>query len=214
MEKRISREELLAMDRFTRAALVNSVPGFKSVVLVGTANAAGVNNLAVFNSVVHVGSKPPLIGLMFRPRTTDVGHTYQNAKSSGYFTINLLQFSFLDAAHQASSKYPEHVSEFEACGLQPMFSPNFYAPYVAESPVRIGLRWQEEHAIVANGTSFVVGAVEEIFLPEECLGPDGFVNLADAGVLAGSGGDAYGPAGPFLRLPYAGTPLAKEGGWS
>jgi len=210
MEKRISREELQNMDRWTRAALVNSVPGFKSVVLVGTVGTAGVNNLAVFNSVVHVGSNPPLIGLMFRPRTADVGHTYRNAKSSGYYTINLLQFGFLDAAHQASSKYPEHVSEFDACGLQPLFSPGFAAPYVAESPVRIGLRWQEEHPIASNGTSFVVGAVEEIFLPEECLGPDGFVNLVEAGVLAGSGGDAYGPAGPFLRLPYVGSVESQQ----
>jgi flavin reductase (DIM6/NTAB) family NADH-FMN oxidoreductase RutF len=211
MEKRIDREALGRMDRWTRAALVNSVPGFKSVVLVGTQNAEGITNLAVFNSVVHVGSNPPLIGLMFRPRTADVGHTYRNAKKSGCYTINLLQLGFLDAAHQASAKYPEQVSEFEACGLQPLFSPGFDAPYVAESPVRIGLRWLEEHPVAANGTSFVVGAVEEIFLPEECLGPDGHVNLAEAGVLAGSGGDGYGPAGPFLRLPYIGSTAAGEG---
>ena len=202
MERRISRTELLSMDRFTRAALVTSVPGFKSVVLVGTANADGLTNLAVFNSIVHVGSNPPLIGMMFRPRTESVGHTYHNVQATRSFTLNLLHLGMLDAAHRSSGKFPAGVSEFDACGLTPLYSDGFHAPYVAESPVRIGLTLQEEHPIAANGTSFVVGAVHEIFLPEESLGPDGFVDLADTGILAGSGPDGYGPAVPFIRLAY------------
>ncbi len=192
------------MDRFRRAALVNSVPGFKSVVLVGSINASGISNLAVFNSIVHVGSNPPLLGLIFRPRTESVGHTYRNVMNNGYYTLNLLHLGMLDAAHRASAKFPEGVSEFEACGLNERYSDHFPAPYVAESRVRLGIKLEEIHPIKANATTFIIGSVQEIFLPEELLHEDGFVNLHEAGALAGSGADGYGPAGPFLRMPYLG----------
>jgi flavin reductase (DIM6/NTAB) family NADH-FMN oxidoreductase RutF len=204
MVKHINSEQLMAMERFARANLVNSIPGFKSVVLVGTANAAGLGNLGVFNSIVHVGSNPPLLGMMFRPLTEGGGHTYRNIRETGEYTFNLLHRDILEAGHRSSAKFPASVSEFEACGLQPVYGQAIRAPYVGESRVRIGLRWVEEHPVAANGTRFVVGEVQELFVPEESLGPDGFVDLARAGILAGSGPDGYGPAGPFERLAYLG----------
>ncbi len=210
MERRISRTDLLAMERFFRAALVNSAAGFKSVALVGTANAAGLTNLAVFNSIVHVGSNPPLIGMIFRPRTESTGHTYGNIRENRSFTINLLHSDIVDAAHRASGKFAAGISEFDACGFTPFYSDGVSAPYVSESLVRIGLHMEEEHPIVANGTIFMVGSVQEIFVPENALGADGFVNLPAAGTLAGSGPDGYGPAGPFVRLPYIGSDAIKN----
>jgi len=50
-----------------RAAFVNSVTGFKSANLVGTATTEGATNLAIMSSVVHLGSHPPLVALIIRP---------------------------------------------------------------------------------------------------------------------------------------------------
>jgi flavin reductase (DIM6/NTAB) family NADH-FMN oxidoreductase RutF len=142
--------------------------------------------------------------MIFRPLTEDGGHTYRNICQSGEYTFNLLHREILEAGHRSSAKFPAEVSEFAACGLQPVYGQAIRAPYVGESRVRIGLRWVEEHPVAANGTRFVVGSVEELFVPEASLGPDGFVDLSAAGILAGSGPDGYGPAGPFERLAYVG----------
>ena len=59
--------DLASMAGPFRAMLMNSVTGFKPANVVGTTSAAGVPNLAIFSSVVHLGSDPPLVGLVFRP---------------------------------------------------------------------------------------------------------------------------------------------------
>ena len=52
-------KDLSAMTSRQRATLVNSLSGFKSANLVGTADAAGSTNLAIMSSAVHLGSHPP-----------------------------------------------------------------------------------------------------------------------------------------------------------
>lgn len=59
--------DLSAMPSRQRAALVNSLSGFKSANLVGTADAQGMTNLAIMSSAVHLGSHPPLLALIVRP---------------------------------------------------------------------------------------------------------------------------------------------------
>ncbi len=138
----------------------NQLEGMRSPVAVGTRNAAGVANLAVFNSMTHVGARPPLLGLVFRPLTVD-RHTYANLKASGVYTINHLPAQQVAALHQTSAKYPEGRSEFEATGLRELPSETV-APYVAEATISMQLRFVEEHHVAANDCVFVVGAVEEI----------------------------------------------------
>ena len=47
-----------------RATLINSLTGVRPAVLVGTRSGSGNNNLAIFNSLVHIGADPPLNGLL------------------------------------------------------------------------------------------------------------------------------------------------------
>jgi hypothetical protein len=81
---------------------------------------------------------------------------------------------------------------------------------VAESRVKIGLAYEEEHTIRANQTILLVGRVLEIHLPEEILGQDGYVDLAAAGSLALTGLEGYHEVGTPLRLPYARPPASDD----
>jgi hypothetical protein len=49
----------------------------------------------------------------------------------------------------------------------------------------------------------VIGSLQEIWLPEACLGADGFVDLEAAGSLTSSGLNAYYKTEQVARLPYA-----------
>ncbi|MDX1586112.1 MAG: flavin reductase [Balneolaceae bacterium] len=206
-----SHQDILDMEKVPRLNLINSVSGFKSASLIGTIDSSGEENLAIFNSVIHVGSNPPLLGFLMRPLTVP-RHTYRNIKETGWFTINHIRKAFYKRAHKTSGKYREDISEFEACELESEYSSRCPAPYVREAVIKIGLAYEEETKIKANGTIFLVGSVKELIVPSESVGDDGFINLEKAGSMAISGLDSYHRTErlsreEFVRLP---TELSRK----
>lgn len=202
MEKSIRPEDIAAMERVKRINFTNSVSGLKGAILIGTQGHRGTANLAMFNSVVHLGGSPHLLGFVLRPLTVP-RHTYHNIKAKGYFTINLVHEGILKAAHQSSANYSEGISEFETCGLTPQYEETHPAPYVRECHIKIGLAYEEEHLIRANDTLFVVGRVVEILVPEAALQPSGHVDPAAFDIVAVAGLDSYYRAEPLVQLGYA-----------
>lgn len=79
---------------------------------------------------------------------------------------------------------------------------------MAESDIRIGLELSEELPVKSNGTIIIIGKVIEIQIAPKLVGPDGFVNLSKADIVAISGLDAYNEVRPLERMAYArpGTP--------
>ncbi len=198
----LSATQLKNMERIPRLNFFNAVSGLKSANLIGTISQEGITNLALFNSIVHIGSDPALLGFIMRPLTVP-RHTYANIKASGFYTINLVHEAIHVQAHQCSAKYPEGTSEFEATGLTPFISETHPAPYVQESFIRIGLQFEEEHHIKANGTILIIGRAVEIRLPEGAVSKEGHLNLEAFHTIAVSGLDAYYRVEPLGRLPYA-----------
>ena len=183
-------ETIRNMESRKRANLLNKVSGIKGANLIGTSDSAQRTNLAIFQSVIHVGANPPLLGLLFRPLSVE-RHTYDNIKASGYFTINQVHEEIYRQAHQTSAKYPEGLSEFTATGLTPVWSDQIQAPYVKESRIRIGLAFEEEHLIRANDTLLVIGRMLELYLPEGIVGDDGDLDLARLKTVGIGGLDSY-----------------------
>lgn len=196
---------LSTLNRFTRANLINSLSGFKSVSLIATVDKGGTPNLAVFSNIVHLGADPALIGFVNRPREA-APHTIANIEATGLYTINHIHADIVEKAHQTSAKYPEGVSEFEAVGLDPEYPDSAAVPYVKQSRIKYRLRLKEIIPITHNGTWFVIGEIEHLVFPEEILAEDGFLHVEDAGTLASLGIDAYYTAAPLMRLPYAKVP--------
>ena len=84
-----SKENIDALATRYKNNLINSISGYKSANLIGTQSKAGNTNLAVFNSVVHLGSNPALLGFILRP-TTVPRHSYQNMKETGFLPSIIL----------------------------------------------------------------------------------------------------------------------------
>jgi flavin reductase (DIM6/NTAB) family NADH-FMN oxidoreductase RutF len=203
-----SLNDILSMDELHRKNLINSVGGFKSANLIGTTDGEGRHNLAIFNSVVHLGAHPPYMGFILRPPTVP-RHTYENIKATGWFTVNHIHRDIAERAHQTAARYHRDESEFDATGLTPAFGKSHPAPYVAESKIQIGLEYAGEENIRINGTILVIGRITEIRVPDEALTADYFVNPATAGTVAIAGLDGYFTATPLRRLshPRKGQPL-------
>ena len=117
--------------------MINSCTGYKSANLIGTQSENGSTNLAVFNSVTHLGSNPPLIGFILRP-TTVPRHTYQNMKNNGFFTINHIHKREIEDAHHTSDKYTEEVSEYEQNYFTEEFKKEIKDPIVKNDTLQMG----------------------------------------------------------------------------
>ncbi len=168
----------------------------------GTISPQGNSNLAIFNSIVHIGSSPAMLGFILRPLTVK-RDTYSNFKSSHYFTVNQVSERIIEQAHHTSAKYDETVSEFDKSGLTEVFLDGFEAPYVAESAIRIGCRYINEYEIKENGCLLIIGAIEHIYLPEDIISPDGWVHLDKVNTISAVGIDGYALPKIIERLAYA-----------
>jgi flavin reductase (DIM6/NTAB) family NADH-FMN oxidoreductase RutF len=199
---KITKEEILKFEKLYRAAFVNSLSGFKSANLIGTISVEGKTNLAIFNSVIHVGANPPLMGFLMRPVSVE-RHTYNNIKETGHFTINHINKEIFKQAHQTSASYEKEISEFDACDLTPEYTETIKAPYVKESKIKVGLKFLEEQEIKSNGTIIIVGEIQEVILANDIIFTDGFVDIEKAGTIAISGLDSYHETNRIARLFYA-----------
>jgi flavin reductase (DIM6/NTAB) family NADH-FMN oxidoreductase RutF len=197
-----SSADILQMETRTRAAFMNSLSGFKSASLIGTIDDQGNTNLAVFSSVIHIGSNPALIGFINRPDSTS-RHTLENILKTNCFTVNHINKDIYIKAHQTAARYPKDISEFDAAGLTPEFSDSLQAPYVKESHIKYGLEFAERHELKINGTVLVIGKVIEIIIPEHCLLPHGVIDIEKAETVAISGLDSYHSTNRLSRLTYA-----------
>lgn len=195
-------EQLAGLDRITNLKLINSITGIKPANLIGTADEEGNTNLAVFSSVVHLGSRPPLLGMIARPQTEEVGHTLDNIRATGEYTINHIGPSFIEKAHYTSAKFKREESEFDRCGLTPEFVEGIKAPFVDESEIKMALRLKEIIPIEFNGTSLVIGEIIWIRFPE-AFWVDGDVDLEKSQSMGISGLNTYYSLKKEDWFPYA-----------
>ncbi|MGO4913071.1 flavin reductase family protein [Leeuwenhoekiella sp. W20_SRS_FM14] len=185
-----------------RAHFINSCTGFKSANLLGTISKDGITNVAIFSSVTHLGSNPPLLGFILRPTTVE-RNTYDNIKKSGIFTVNHVNQNFIREAHQTSAKYAGTISEFKETLLDEEFLDDFEAPYVKQSRIKLGCEYENEYFIKENDCIFVIGKIKHIYVDKEIQDDDGWLNLERAQTVCIDGLDGYALPQILNRFSYA-----------
>ncbi|KAB1154959.1 flavin reductase family protein [Flavobacterium luteum] len=202
MKRYITSDALIAMDKQERVHLINSLGGFKSVSLVGTSDKNGNTNLGIFSSFFHIGAQPPLLGMIFRPSPPE-RDTLRNILDTGFYTVNHINEAIYKQAHQTSARYDATISEFDETGLNKEFKNNFFAPFVSESNIQLGVAFKEKIDIAINNTILLIGEIIQIYIPENSLSNDGFVDLELANTITCSGLDSYHKTSKLDRLSYA-----------
>ena len=195
-------EQIENLNKIYRINLINSCSGYKAANLIGTVSDKGDKNLAIFSSIVHLGSNPPLLGFFLRPTEIVPRHTYLNIKENSYYTINSVQEKFADKAHHTSAKYDRNISEFNVAEIESENINNFPAPFVKSSSIKIGMKFVEELKINYNKSRLIVGKIVQLNVDENLLTDDGFINLNDAKIAAISGCDGYSFPDENFRKGY------------
>ena len=199
----LTMEYINKMNRIERLNLINSITGIKPANLIGTRSGTGIENLAIFNSVVHIGSNPPLIGFVMRPIGDVPRHTYENIIEQKYYSINALPIDKTEAGHFTSAKFESNESEFAACGFTPRYLTGFEAPFVKESPIQIGLKLVEEAKVEVNNTILMIGEVMHLYIDDQLLTNEGYLDLEKGGVAGISGLNSYYGLSKQADYPYA-----------
>ncbi|MEX0996176.1 MAG: flavin reductase [Flavobacteriaceae bacterium] len=200
--KQFSKACIDEKSKVFRLNLINSCTGFKSANLIGTKSKDGISNVAIFSSVTHLGSNPPLLGFVLRP-TTVPRNTYDNIKRTGVFTVNHINSSQIKDAHHSSAKYDTDISEFDKTGLEEEYLNDFYAPFVKDSKIKLACKFANEYHIKENDTLLLVASIESVYVADELLQEDGWLNLDQANTVAINGLDGYAKPTLLDRFKYA-----------
>ena len=194
--------DIFKLDKVKRLKLINSITGVKPANLIGTRSSDGTTNLAIFSSIVHLGSNPPLISFVTRTSKEVNRNTLANILSTNFFTINQIQKSFVKNAHYTSAKFNASTSEFQMCKLDEEYINNFYAPFVKQSNLKIGLELKEIIKITSNDSTLVVGEIKQITTKKEYLKDDFMFDLEKSGALAIGGLNEYFKIKNIANFPY------------
>lgn len=198
----LQADEIEALRERYRANLINALSGFKAANLVGTCDDKKNTNLAIFTSVFHIGSHPPLLGMIIRPHSV-ARHTLENILQTKYYTINHVNESIYEQAHQTSARYAREISEFEAVGLTVQWQHQFTAPFVKECRIQAGMKLREHLQLDINNTVLIIGEIVMINIKDNIVDNDGSIDIQGARSVAVSGLCSYHITGLLSRLDYA-----------
>ena len=196
-----TRDHINDLEKIKKINLINSCSGYKSANLIGSISKEGITNVAVFSSVTHLGSNPPTLGFIVRP-TSVPRDTYKNILESGIFTINHVYEDILEDAHHTSAKYEEEISEFDITELEAEYHNDCIAPFVKGSPVQMEMRFVEQYHIKSNNVIHIIAEIKNLYVKDDILQEDGFLDLAKGKVAAINGLDAYAVAKNNSRFNY------------
>ncbi|MCF8452075.1 MAG: flavin reductase [Pedobacter sp.] len=197
-----NQSHISAMEKRYRTTFINSLPGYKSLHMLGTVNKEGISNLGLFNSIFHVGANPPLLGMVFRPDSND-HDSLDNIIQTKEYTLNNVLPEWFKQAHQTSARFPSGVSEFESCGFKEFYLDPFKAPFVAQASIKIGLEFREVIDVSLNNTKILIGEIVHVLMDDGIVASDGYVDHIKAGTVTVSGLDSYFTTEHLGRLAYA-----------
>lgn len=198
----LTKEQIASTDRIRRLNIINSISGIKPANLIATKSNDGFPNVAIFSSVVHLGSDPALLGFVLRPQHEKPRDTYINIKDNGCYTINHVHKEYVQQAHYTSAKFSKEESEFEICHLTEEYLHDFHAPFVKESRLKIAMKFLEEIPIQRNKTILIIGEIQHLIVPDESVDDQGHIDLATLETAGISGVNTYYEMTKLKQFPY------------
>ena len=199
----LNKDSIQQLEKFNRINLMNSITGISPANLIGTISNDSIENLAIFSSIVHIGSNPPLMGFILRPTKKIRRHTYENIIETNKFTINHINSDMVERSHYTSVKFDKNESEFQKCRLTAEYLNNFQAPYVKESYAKVGLELEDIQSIKSNGCRLIIGRVERLYVPDSAIHKNGNIQLDLSNSIGVGGLNTYYSLDKIAEYPYA-----------
>lgn len=176
------KNKLLADENF-RLNFLSSLIGHYNTSLIAYYNNEKAH-LSLTNNLLLINADTGLIGIMTNTETAE------KAELAQYFSINYIHRSFLRQAHYTSLSFPEGVSAFEKCNLTIESIPDFSAPFVEESKIKVGILFKE--LVTLDEKQLLIGEIICIEVDDRLLREDGHINFAYVNTVSSIGNNQYG----------------------
>lgn len=197
----LDKQEIKDLERKYRLNLINSISGIKPANLIGTKSINGKENLAIFSSVFHLGSDPAQLGFIMRPQDEKLSDTFRNITETKFYSINHVPTNLVEKAHYTSAKLKSDESEFERMKIEKEYFDPFFAPFVKESPVKIGMKLFQVIDL-PNDCKLIIGEVEFLNLSDNSVNELGQIDLEHSQTAGISGLNLYYSLEKIAEFPY------------
>ncbi len=163
----------------------------RPIAWVTTRSADGVTNLAPFSFFQGVCADPPtlLLSIMRHKNSGEMKDTLHNIETTGEFVVNLVGEESLLPMVQSSAELPHGVSEIDAGGLSTFPAELVSPPCLADSPVNIECRLQQQ--VPVGVATVILGEILLVHAREDVLDERGSVDPAKLRPVARLGGSRY-----------------------
>ena len=169
----------------TAQGMLSALVGPRPIAMISTHDEHGTPNVAPFSYFMPVTGRPMLLAVTMGLRESDRGlkHTYENARRTDDFVVNVTTESMRDHIETAAIEFPRGVSELDEVPWTVMPSRVVSAPSLVESPAHLECR---VHRVVDLGSvgeecsevHVVFGEVVCVTLDEHVCTPDHRVDVA------------------------------------
>ena len=195
------KKDISNLEKYNRINLINSITGIKPALLVGTKSIENGTNLAIFSSIVHISSNPPLLGFFLRTNKKIRRDTFENIIQNNEYTFNHINLSFIKRAHNTSIKFEKTISEFDTCKFTEDYIDGFDAPFVKESNVSIGMSLRETIEMSCTESKLIIGEISHILFEKDVLEDDFSLNLEKTNSIGVCGLNHYYENKKNISLP-------------
>ena len=154
-------------------------------------------NIITLAWVGTVCSDPAMVSISVRPER----YSYDIIRETGEFVINLTTEELLYATDYCGVKSGRDIDKYKEMNLTPLNSEKISAPGIAESPVCIECKVQNELALGSH-TMFVAEVVN-ITVDEAYLKENGRFALNESGLVAYSHGTYFSLGKPLGTFGYS-----------
>jgi flavin reductase (DIM6/NTAB) family NADH-FMN oxidoreductase RutF len=151
----------------------------RPIAMISSVGADGVVNVAPFSYYMPVTGRPMLVAVTMGLRESDSGlkHTYENARRTGDFVVNVTTERLREHIETAAIEFPRGVSELDCVPWTTVPSQRVTSPSIAESPAHLECRIHRElplgePGVPASEVHIVVGEVVCVTLDESICTPD------------------------------------------
>jgi flavin reductase (DIM6/NTAB) family NADH-FMN oxidoreductase RutF len=151
----------------------------RPIAMISTVDIDGVVNVAPFSYYMPVTGHPMLLAVTMGLRESDGGlkHTYENARRTGDFVVNVTTARLREHIETAAIEFPRGVSELDSVPWTALPSQRVVSPSIAESPAHLECRIHQEvplgePGVPASEVHLVVGEVVCVTLDESICTSD------------------------------------------
>jgi flavin reductase (DIM6/NTAB) family NADH-FMN oxidoreductase RutF len=118
----------------------------RPIAMISTVDVDGVVNVAPFSYYMPVTGHPMLLAVTMGLRESDGGlkHTYENARRTGDFVVNVTTARLREHIETAAIEFPRGVSELDSVPWTTVPSQRVTSPSIAESPAHLECRIHRE----------------------------------------------------------------------